>query len=119
MAASEAPSPTCDELGRVLAENRMGRDITDSLRASAARMDSEDFGWAVQAMEINRTVGGNLAEVLDSVADTIRTRAGLVRQVQALSAEGRMSAYVLLALPVIVAVLVTLTSPHYFDAVLR
>jgi tight adherence protein B len=115
MAATETQSPTTDELKRVLAETRMGRDIAAALAASAVRMDSEDFGWAVQAMDINRTVGGDLGEVLDSVAKTIRTRASLVRQVQALSAEGRMSAYVLLALPFFVGAIVALESPKYFS----
>jgi tight adherence protein B len=115
MAATETESPTRDELGRVMAENRMGRDLGEALAAAAERMDSDDFGWAVQAMDINRAVGGDLGEVLDTVAGTIRTRAGLVRQVQALSAEGKMSAYVLLCLPPAVAVLVSLGSPTYFD----
>ncbi len=115
MAATETESPTCDELGRVLAETRMGRDVASALGASAVRMDSEDFSWAVQAMDINRTVGGDLGEVLDSVANTIRTRASVVRQVQSLSAEGRMSAYVLISLPFAVAILVGLESPQYFD----
>jgi tight adherence protein B len=114
MASTETESPTCDEIGRVMAETRMGRDLGDALGAAADRMASDDFDWAVQAMEINRSVGGDLGEVLDAVAQTIRTRATLVRQVSSLSAEGRMSAYVLLALPVVVAVLVTLTNPHYF-----
>ncbi|MGD9798355.1 MAG: type II secretion system F family protein [Acidimicrobiia bacterium] len=115
MAALETESPTSDELSRVMAETRMGRELGDALSATAERMDSVDFHWAVQAMEINRSVGGDLGEVLDAVAETIRTRAGLVRQVQALSAEGRVSAVVLLALPPGVAVLVTLSSPDYFD----
>lgn len=115
MAATEAPSPTRDELGRVMAETRMGRDIGEALNAVAVRMDSEDFTWAVQAMEINRTVGGDLGEVLDAVAGTIRTRASVVRQVKALSAEGKMSAYVLLALPPGVAMVILLRSPRYYD----
>lgn len=115
MAATETESPTSDELSRVMAETRMGRDVSDALTSAADRMGSVDFGWAVQAMDINREVGGDLGEVLDAVAETIRTRAGVTRQVRALSAEGRISAVVLLALPPGVALLVSLSSPEYFE----
>ena len=70
-----------------------------SLDETAARMDSEDFTWVTQAIAINREAGGNLAEVLDQVGHTIRERDQIRRQVQALSAEGKLSAYVLMALP--------------------
>lgn len=118
MAASETEAPTCNELNRVLAETRMGRELGEALEAAASRMESVDFGWAVQAMAINREVGGDLGEVLDAVAETVRTRASLVRQMSALSAEGRVSAIVLLALPPGVALVISLTNPSYFEPVL-
>ena len=62
-------------------------------------MESEDFGWVVMAIRIQREVGGNLAEILHTVADTLREREYLRRQVKALSAEGRLSGYILTALP--------------------
>ena len=68
-------------------------------RAWGERMDSEDFDWIVMAIRIQREVGGNLAEILHTVADTLREREYLRRQVKALSAEGRLSGYILTALP--------------------
>ena len=62
-------------------------------------MDSDDFAWVVMAIRIQREVGGNLAEILHTVADTLREREYLRRQVKALSAEGRLSGYILGALP--------------------
>ena len=70
-----------------------------ALEETAARMDSKDMTWVAQAIMINRQTGGNLAEVLDQVGATIRERGQIKRQVQALSAEGKLSAYVLMALP--------------------
>ena len=79
------------ELRRALVEQRLGIDISDALEGVGHRMDSEDFGWVVMAIRIQREVGGNLAEILHTVADTLREREYLRRQVKALSAEGRLS----------------------------
>ena len=98
--ASEANEPTAREYQRAVAEVRLGRPIGSAIRAIADRMDSEDFGWVVMATDIQREVGGNLAEVLDIVADTMMQRNRLRREVRALSAEGRISAIVLGGLPV-------------------
>jgi tight adherence protein B len=117
MAATETEAPTCDELSRVMTEARLGRDIGEALESSADRMASDDFRWAIQAMGINREVGGDLAEVLEAVATTVRTRATLTRHVKALSAEGRLSAIVLLSLPPGVAAVILFTSPQYFETV--
>ncbi|MGR0158905.1 type II secretion system F family protein [Paenarthrobacter nitroguajacolicus] len=97
--AQEAQSPTKEEFARIVGEVRLGRDLRDALLEAASRLHSEDFLWATQAIEIHREVGGDLAEVLDHVAETIRERAQIKGQVRALSAEGRLSAYVLIALP--------------------
>ncbi len=109
----EAESPAADEFGRLVIEARLGRDVSGSLRALADRMECEDFAWVVQAIEIHREVGGDLAEVLDTVAGTIRERNQIRRQVKALSAEGRYSAYVLLALPFGVAAMIGMGNPEY------
>lgn len=92
--------PVAGEIGRALAESRLGVPIDVALDRVADRMDSEDLRWTVMAVRIQREVGGNLAEVLATTVKTMRERAGLRRHVRALSAEGRLSAYVLLALPV-------------------
>jgi tight adherence protein B len=79
------------------------------------RVGSVDFGWVVQAIEMNLESGGNLAEVLETVAGTIRERAQLRRQVKALSAEGRMSGWILLALPFALAGVMAATNPTYLS----
>lgn len=109
----EAESPTAEEFARIVNETRIGRDLNDSLEQSAERMRSEDFSWVAQAIGIHREVGGDLAGVLDEVGHTIRERNQIRRQVTALSAEGKMSAYILLALPFVVIGILMITSPAY------
>ena len=113
--AREAESPTAEEIRRVAVEVRLGRDLVDTLRSLSDRMQSEDFRWVVQAIEIQRDVGGDLAEVLDSVAATIRDRTRIRRQVSALSAEGRMSAWVLMILPFGLAAVMAVTNKAYLS----
>jgi tight adherence protein B len=79
-------------------------------------MGSDDFTWVAQAIAIHREVGGNLAEVLDAVGHTIRERNAIRRQVKALSAEGKLSAVVLMGLPFGVVGFISLTNPGYLDA---
>jgi len=110
----EAEAPTNEEFARVVNETRLGRDLAEALEATAARMRNEDFQWVAQAIAINRDVGGKLSDVFDQVSRTIRERNQIRRQVSALSAEGKMSAWVLLALPVGVFVFLLLAQPTYF-----
>lgn len=98
--AQEAEAPTSEEFARLVNETRLGRDLRESMLDAARRLHSEDFDWIGQAIEIHREVGGDLAEVLDHVGETIRERTQIKGQVNALSAEGRLSAYILVALPV-------------------
>jgi tight adherence protein B len=93
------PGPLTVELSRALGEARLGADLVDALDQAAARIGNNDLAWAVIAMRIQRETGGNLAEILDTTVDTLRERARLRRHVQALSAEGRLSAYLLIGLP--------------------
>ncbi len=111
--SQDAVSPTSEEFARIVNETRVGRDLGDSLDEVAERMGSEDFTWVAQAISIHREVGGNLAEVLDAVGHTIRERNQIRRQVKALSAEGKLSALVLGALPFGIAVFVSMTNPSY------
>lgn len=101
LVAAEAPSPTAEQFHRVAFEIRVGRDLTDSIRDAAARMASPDLEWLAQAVDINRELGGDLSEVMDNVASTIRERRTIARQIDALSSEGRATAWVLLAMPVL------------------
>ncbi len=112
-AADESEAPMGEELRRIVNENRIGRDLVESLLDTAARMKSQDFLWVAQAIETQREVGGNLAELLVNVNETIMDRAKLARQVKALSAEGRMSAGVLVALPIFMLVVICFINPSY------
>ena len=111
--AQEAAAPTSEEFARLINETRVGRDLTQSLDEMAARMGSEDFAWTAQAIAIQREVGGNLAEVLDAVGHTIRERNAIRRQVKALSAEGKLSAIILMALPPGIGGFLALIRPEY------
>ena len=109
----EAASPTSEEFTRLVNETRVGRDLTEALDEIAERTASEDFAWVAQAIAIQREVGGNLAEVLDAVGHTIRERNAIRRQVKALSAEGKLSAIVLMALPFGIIAFISMTNPGY------
>ena len=98
----EDTQPSAGEFSRALAETRIGSDVEDALERVADRMDSTDLRWAVMAIRIQRSVGGNLVEVLRNTVDMMRERSGLRRHVRALSAEGRLSAYILIGMPVVV-----------------
>jgi tight adherence protein B len=100
-AAQESQPPMSEELSRILNETRIGRDLGESLSEVARRTQSEDFSAIAQAIEIHREVGGDLAEVLDHLGETVRDRNQVRGQIRALSAEGRMSALVLMSLPVL------------------
>jgi tight adherence protein B len=111
--SQDAASPTAEEFARIVIETRVGRDLSDSLDEVAERMGSDDFTWVAQAIAIHREVGGNLAEVLDAVGHTIRERNAIRRQVKALSAEGKLSAVVLGALPFAIIGFIAMTNPRY------
>lgn len=111
--ARDAPEPAAKEFSRALAESRIGSDISDALEHAAQRMESENMRWAVMAIRIQREVGGNLADTLRTTAATLREREQLKRHVKALSAEGRLSAYILIALPIGIFVYSSFTNYDY------
>jgi tight adherence protein B len=114
----EAPDPTRREFGRAMAEIRLGRPMDDALADIATRMDSTDFDWAVLAIEIQREVGGNLAEVLQTTSETMVQRNRLRREMKALTAEGRISAIVLSLLPIGLFLFIFLSNPGYMEPLL-
>lgn len=114
-AALEADAPTSDEMRRVITETSLGKDLLVSLMDASKRMESEDFAWIAQAIQINREVGGDLAEVLDQVGETIRERSEIKGQIRALAAEGKFSAYILVALPFAIGGMLMVVSPGYVD----
>ena len=88
------------EIRRSIGEIRVGTPIDEALMGVAERMDSEDLRWAVTALSIQRVVGGSMATILTTTFETVKARAEIRREVKTLSAEGKLSAYVLIALPI-------------------
>ncbi len=112
-AASESQKPTSEEMRRVITETSLGRDLLAALNDTALRMKNEDFVWISQAIQINREVGGNLADVLDQVNETIRERSEIKGHIKALAAEGKFSAYILIAMPFGIVAMLLSVSPDY------
>jgi len=111
--SKEVGEPSAHEFQRVVAEIRLGRPIEEALTAMADRVGSDDLGWAVIAINVQRQVGGNLAEVLDIVAATVRERAYIRRQVRVLSAEGRISIAILSGIPFFLMIYMAIVNPEY------
>jgi tight adherence protein B len=111
--AQESPEPTRREFGRSLTEIRLGRPMIDALGDIAVRMESQDFEWAVLAVSIQREVGGNLAEVLQTTAEMMNMRDRLRREMKALTAEGRISAIIMAVLPFFLFGLISFVNPTY------
>jgi tight adherence protein B len=114
--SQEISDPMGRELRRVVTEHRLGRTLEDALEATAARMGSDDFEWTVMAIKIQREVGGNLAELLLTVANTMTERERLRREVATLTAEGRISAIILGLLPPGLAAVMFVMNPEYIKA---
>jgi tight adherence protein B len=110
---SEGDEAVAGEFGRALAETRLGGELEEALLHTADRNASSDLAWLVMAIRVQREVGGTLSEVLETAVETMRERARLRRHVRALSAEGRLSAYVLIALPIGMAALMFATRGEY------
>ncbi|HYH50849.1 MAG TPA: type II secretion system F family protein [Acidimicrobiia bacterium] len=115
----ESEAPLSEEFERVVAETALGDPLVDALDRMANRLDVEDLAWVVQAIRIQQTVGGKLADLLFTLADFMRAREEIRREVKVLTAEGRMSAWVLGGLPVLLFFAVQTMSPGYLDPMLR
>jgi tight adherence protein B len=113
--AKESEGVVAQEFGRVLTEARLGMPLEHALEDMATRIDNDDFRWVVLAINIQREVGGNLAELLDTVAEVLREREMLRRQIKVLSAEGRLSAIILVGLPIFLAIYLILVRPEYIS----
>jgi tight adherence protein B len=109
----EGVEPASKELKRVLTETRLGRPMEDALADMTTRVRSKNFDFIVTAVNIQTQVGGSLAGLFDMVADTVRQRHQFARKIRSLTAMGRMSAYVLTGLPVLVALALTALNPSY------
>ena len=113
--AREMEAPMGRELRKVVAEVRLGRPLNDALDDAVARVGSPDFRWAVLAIQIQAEVGGNLAELLNRVSDTMRARSRLRGEVKALTAEGRASAGMLVIMPPALGAVMYTVNPSYMS----
>jgi len=119
MVANEMPPPISVEFGRVISEVNVGRPMEDALRSVVARVSSYDFDLVVTAVLIQHQVGGNLADILETIANTIRERVRVLGEMRALTAEGRISGVVLVILPIIMAVALALLNPKYMSILIK
>jgi len=115
--AKEVPDPLGSEFGIIADEAAYGRNIADSLRDMAERMDMQDLRFLAVAVSIQQTSGGNLAEVLEGLAKVIRSRFRLFRRVRAITAEPKWSGVFLSGFPIAVLVVIQVVAPNYYDAV--
>ncbi|MCU1691059.1 MAG: Bacterial type secretion system protein domain protein [Frankiales bacterium] len=113
LVVAEADEPAASEFGRVLAATRLGATLLEGLEEMAERLDSRDLVYTVQAIAVQQRTGGRLAEVLRNVAEFMRARFELKRELSALTAEGRISAYLLGGLPIALGLLISVISPGY------
>ncbi|MEA2703089.1 MAG: pilus assembly protein CpaF [Actinomycetota bacterium] len=113
MMCEESGPPMSEEFSRIVAETRLGDPLIDSLERTAERLDVRDFDMVVQAVRIQQTVGGRLATLLHTLSDFIRARGELRREVMVLTAEGRMSAYVLAGLVPMLFLAMQVLNPGY------
>ncbi|MDO9556355.1 MAG: VWA domain-containing protein [Coriobacteriia bacterium] len=113
LVVEQMAAPASVEFRRIQTEARLGLSVEEALEGMAERLQSDDFRWTVAAINIQREVGGNLAEVLDIVAATMRDRAELKRHIHALTAEGRLSGMILILLPIVELGLLLLVNPTY------
>jgi tight adherence protein B len=112
MVAEELPAPVGTEFRRLYDQQNFGMSLADAMRAMAARVPVLDAKFFVTAVLTQREAGGNLSEVLDNLASVMRERFKLRRQIRVISAHGRISAFVLSAMPPVLAVLMFIISPH-------
>jgi tight adherence protein B len=115
----DARAPMSEELDRVMAEVAVGSDLVVALENMAERSGVEDLKWAVEAVRIQQSTGGRLAPILHTLASFMRTRQEVRREVQTLSAEGRMSGYVLFAIPLFLVFALEMKDPSYLDPMLH
>ncbi|MDX5357563.1 MAG: type II secretion system F family protein [Rhodobacterales bacterium] len=115
--AKEIPDPLGTEFGVIADEAAYGRDVSESLKALAERMDLQDLRFLAVAVAIQQQSGGNLAEVLDGLAKVIRSRFKLFRRVKAITAEAKWSGMFLSGFPIGAMIMIQVLKPDYYDEV--
>ena len=115
--AKEIPDPLGSEFGVIADEAAYGRDVSESLKAFAERMDSQDLRFLAVAVSIQQQSGGNLAEILEGLAKVVRARFKLFRRVAAITAEAKWSGMFLSGFPIAALVMINVVQPDYYDEV--
>jgi tight adherence protein B len=113
--ARSAPEPSRAEWTRVLADEQLGRPLEEAMEPLIRRMDSSDISQVALVAALQQRTGGNMAEVLERVADSVRERQELRRELKALTAQARLSRWVVTALPPLVAGAIAVINPHYIE----
>jgi tight adherence protein B len=116
--AREVPDPLGTEMGMISDEAAYGRDMGETLKAMAERLDNQDMRFLAMAVTIQQTSGGNLAEILDGLAKVIRARFRLFRRVNAITAEAKWSGNLLSGFPILALIGINVVQPNYFDEVM-
>jgi tight adherence protein B len=119
MMTEEAEAPISEEFERVIYETRLGDPLVDALERMAKRAGIRDLEWVVQAIRVQQTVGGKLADLLHTLADFMRAREEVRREVDVLTAEGRISAYILGAMPGLLLLAIATLNPTYMKPMFR
>ncbi|HWJ62901.1 MAG TPA: type II secretion system F family protein [Acidimicrobiales bacterium] len=117
--ATEAESPLSDELRRVVSETQLGTSLVDSLEHLSTRVRNRDLEWMVQAIRIQQQTGGHLTDLMATLAEVIRGREEVRREISVLTAEGRISAWILGLMPVALFLVVESVNPGYLDPMLQ
>lgn len=115
--AKEIPDPLGSEFGVISDEAAYGRDVSESLKAFAERMDSQDLRFLAVAVSIQQQSGGNLAEILDGLSKVVRARFKLFRRVRAITAEAKWSGMFLSGFPIVALIMINVIQPDYYDEV--
>jgi tight adherence protein B len=113
LVSRETPAPMGEEMGRVVREVNLGLGMEDALANLVRRIRSEDLDLMVTAIGVQQQVGGNLAEILDTIAFTIRERVRIKGEINTLTAQGRMSGYLVAFLPIGIAVVLNMINPAF------
>jgi tight adherence protein B len=115
MAATDAHEPTRREFQRIVADDQLGVPLATAVHRVAERMRSTEFEYVGLVAQLQRQTGGNTAEVIDRVTETIRDRAQIRRSIRTLTAQGRLSGAVVSLLPVAIGLIISISRPHYLD----
>lgn len=115
--AKEVPDPLGSEFGMIADESAYGRDVSESLKSLAERMDMQDLRFLAVAVTIQQQSGGNLAEILHGLAQVIRARFKLFRRVKAITAEAKWSGMFLSMFPILAIIMINVIKPDYYDGV--